>query len=225
MLACGFDAFGVEPNDSMRDKALALHPSLLGRFPAGLSRFGRPFPDRMPDGFDAVVCSAVLMHLYVVELPSALASLVDQLRVHSTGDESAMPAASWRLSTQRKGDAVYSRTAGVCFERTYASLRGPSPSTMPFERHPIPAPTLLSEPVAVRVDQRFLLEVDAVAAGSVPLRAGRGRHRLAMALVAGIDDADSPLRCALAIRRSHGRDDAGSVAGVVAGLFPEGAST
>ena len=87
MLACGLDAYGVEPNGTMLDKALAFHPQLRGRLrSASLPRLGRPFSDLMADGFDAVVCSAVLMHLEIAELPSALASMVDQLRVFSTAD-------------------------------------------------------------------------------------------------------------------------------------------
>lgn len=81
MLELGLDAFGVEPNAAMRDRAIALYPSLQGRLrPATLPRLGRPFGDLHPEGFDAVVCSAVLMHLDETELATALESLVSQLR-------------------------------------------------------------------------------------------------------------------------------------------------
>jgi SAM-dependent methyltransferase len=81
MLALGLNAFGVEPNEAMREKALSLHPVLGGRLrQAMLPSLGRPFAELVPDGFDAVICSAVLMHLDPAELPLALASMVDQLR-------------------------------------------------------------------------------------------------------------------------------------------------
>lgn len=71
----------MEPHAGMRERALALHPGLAGRLAdAGLPALGRPFADRCPAGFDAVVCSAVLMHLSPAELPGALAALVQQLR-------------------------------------------------------------------------------------------------------------------------------------------------
>ena len=81
MLACGLDAFGVEPNEAMRAKALARHPALHGRLrSAALPALGLPFEDLRPQGFDAVVCSAVLMHLDAVEMPAALEAMVGQLR-------------------------------------------------------------------------------------------------------------------------------------------------
>ncbi len=81
MQELGLDAYGVEPHAGMRERALALHPGLAGRLAdAGLPALGRPFADRCPAGFDAVVCSAVLMHLTPAELHRALAALVQQLR-------------------------------------------------------------------------------------------------------------------------------------------------
>ena len=81
MLEFGLDAFGVEPNEAMRNSALARHPALLGRLrSAALPELGLPFEDLRPEGFDAVVCSAVLMHLDSQELPAALQAMVRQLR-------------------------------------------------------------------------------------------------------------------------------------------------
>lgn len=72
LLDMGFDAFGVEPNDAMRARALARDPRVAGRIEAGsLPALGRPFGG----GFDAVVCSAVLMHVPPETLRASLAAL------------------------------------------------------------------------------------------------------------------------------------------------------
>lgn len=81
MLARGLDAYGVEPNDSMRAKAITRFPQLADRMVGGaVPDLGRPFHHLHPEGFDAVVCSAVLMHLDDEELPAAVADLDRQLR-------------------------------------------------------------------------------------------------------------------------------------------------
>lgn len=86
MLEYGLEAFGVEPNASMRAWACATHPHLVGRIRSGaLPRLGFPFGDLRSKGFDAVVCSAVLMHIDQEDLPDAVAALVKQLR--AAGDE------------------------------------------------------------------------------------------------------------------------------------------
>lgn len=94
MLALGLDAFGVEPSDAMRSTALALHPPLRERLRAGmLPLLANPFEDRHPEGFDAIVCSAVLMHVDATSLAEALASMVRLLkRPGPTGDASPSPA-------------------------------------------------------------------------------------------------------------------------------------
>jgi len=77
LLDMGFDAFGSEPHDAMRARALARDPRLAGRVAAAaLPALGQPFGG----GFDAVVCSAVLMHLEPADLPPSLAALVALLR-------------------------------------------------------------------------------------------------------------------------------------------------
>ena len=77
LLDMGFAAFGVEPHDAMRARALARDPRLAGRIAAAtLPALGQPFGG----GFDAVVCSAVLMHLAPAELPPSLAALAALLR-------------------------------------------------------------------------------------------------------------------------------------------------
>jgi SAM-dependent methyltransferase len=94
MIDGGFHAFGVEPSTDMLQKALHLHPSLRGRLAqVALPRLGRPFSERVPGGFDAVVCSAVLMHLDPDEMLQALESMVEQLRVPTSDDvEATSPA-------------------------------------------------------------------------------------------------------------------------------------
>ncbi len=87
MLELGLNAYGVEPNQAMREKALLTHPALHGRLCEGmLPELGRPFSERCPNGFDAVVCSAVLMHLGAAHLPHALEALVAQLRPSAARD-------------------------------------------------------------------------------------------------------------------------------------------
>jgi len=72
LLDMGFDAYGVEPNDAMRARALARDLRMPGRIAAAsLPALGQPFGG----GFDAVVCSAVLMHVAPDALPDSLAAL------------------------------------------------------------------------------------------------------------------------------------------------------
>lgn len=61
----GFDAYGIEPNDSMRTFSLQNHPDLAARLqPGSLPIIGTPFGGQ----FDGVVCSAVMMHIPEKEL-------------------------------------------------------------------------------------------------------------------------------------------------------------
>lgn len=77
LLDMGFEACGVEPNEAMRSRALARDPRLPGRIAdAALPALGQPFGG----GFDAVACSAVLMHLPAAALPASLAALAAVLR-------------------------------------------------------------------------------------------------------------------------------------------------
>ena len=71
LLETGFDAYGVEPHDAMRARAVERHPHLAGRIAAAsLPQLGLPFGG----GFDAIVCSAVLMHVPASALPASLAA-------------------------------------------------------------------------------------------------------------------------------------------------------
>ena len=77
LLDMGFDAYGVEPHDAMRAQAIERHPTLAGRIaPASLPELGLPFGG----GFDAIACSAVLMHLSADALPASLAAMNAALR-------------------------------------------------------------------------------------------------------------------------------------------------
>ena len=80
LIAAGRPAWGVEPHRGMREQAERLFPATGGRLRAAqLPELGRPWADVRPQGFDAVLCSAVLMHVTPGDLPASLAALVDQL--------------------------------------------------------------------------------------------------------------------------------------------------
>jgi SAM-dependent methyltransferase len=90
MLAAGLDAYGVEPSSEMRERALVQFPELAGRLRDGaLPGLGQPFADVTPEGFDGVVCSAVLMHVGEDDLPGALAALAATLRRSADGQRAA----------------------------------------------------------------------------------------------------------------------------------------
>jgi len=79
LLDMGFDAYGVEPNEAMRSRAIQRDPRVPGRIEdAALPALGQPFGG----GFDAVTCSAVLMHLPAPALPASLAALAGVLKSH-----------------------------------------------------------------------------------------------------------------------------------------------
>ena len=73
----GYDAFGVDAAPELVVLAQDLHPSLKGRI------FHGCLPGLSPSfyaHFDAVLCSAVLMHFGVTEMPSAATALRQCLR-------------------------------------------------------------------------------------------------------------------------------------------------
>ena len=77
LLDMGFEAYGVEPNDAMRAQALARDPRVPGRIAAAtMPELGQPFGGC----FDAVTCSAVLMHLSADVLPATFAAFDAVLR-------------------------------------------------------------------------------------------------------------------------------------------------
>lgn len=60
LLASGYDAYGIEPVEALRQAAVAAHPELAGRIAeGGLPRTGAAFGGE----FDGILCSAVLMHV------------------------------------------------------------------------------------------------------------------------------------------------------------------
>ena len=77
--ALGYDAFGVEPVNALCVEALRRHPELEGRIAeAGLPDIGTPFGG----AFDAILSSAVLMHLPEGSLFDAAFALRRLLRPH-----------------------------------------------------------------------------------------------------------------------------------------------
>ncbi|MFC5461967.1 class I SAM-dependent methyltransferase [Massilia niabensis] len=75
----GFDAYGIEPNESMRAFALQNHLELAARLrPGSLPITGAPFGGH----FDGVVCRAVMMHCFrewepvVFDIPEDIAALL-----------------------------------------------------------------------------------------------------------------------------------------------------
>lgn len=83
LLDMGFDAYGVEPVDELRDLAIAADPLLSerlfnGHLPDGL-RTSLPDPLNTAHSFDAIICSAVLMHLPEAQIPRALQEMADCL--------------------------------------------------------------------------------------------------------------------------------------------------
>jgi SAM-dependent methyltransferase len=61
LLSLGYDAHGCEPSAGMREEAVRAYPQLAGR----LLAHALPFPEDVDLGgtYDAVVCSAVFMHI------------------------------------------------------------------------------------------------------------------------------------------------------------------
>ncbi|MDF1566009.1 MAG: class I SAM-dependent methyltransferase [Deltaproteobacteria bacterium] len=74
LLEGGWDAFGLEPSEELRRCALERHPRLEGRLFAG------SLPEDLPDElleepFEGLLCSAVLQHLPLEDLPAAAKTL------------------------------------------------------------------------------------------------------------------------------------------------------
>ena len=77
--ANGYDVFGVEPSAGLRAAAMANHPELLGKIAdATLPNVWLPFGG----GFDAVLCSAVLMHVPDSQLFDGALSIRALLKQH-----------------------------------------------------------------------------------------------------------------------------------------------
>ena len=78
LLELGYNAYGVEPTDELRERALATYPILKGRFEKGT------LPDSIPyyGGFDGILCSAVLMHLPSNQHFDALVAMRNLLNDH-----------------------------------------------------------------------------------------------------------------------------------------------
>ncbi len=117
--ALGMAAVGVEPNDAMRARAIAAHPELAGHLRSGgLPALGQPFADRYPDGFDGVVCSAVVMHIEPAALGNAMEALACVLR----------PGGSQERGHGATGPSAVRETTAV--RETAAVPSGPAPPTV-----------------------------------------------------------------------------------------------
>jgi SAM-dependent methyltransferase len=79
LLAEGFDAYGVEPSEALRQASILAHPELGNRLKgASLPELGQPFGG----GFDGILCSAVLMHVPSHEIFDAAMSIRSMLKAH-----------------------------------------------------------------------------------------------------------------------------------------------
>ncbi|ALV07875.1 class I SAM-dependent methyltransferase [Roseateles depolymerans] len=104
--ALGIQAFGVERNAPMRALALATHPELEGCIrDAGLPALHRPFEDLHPQGFDGVVCSAVLMHIGPEDLVEALAGLAALLKPTAQGQDGSSGSSDSSTPRDSRGSA------------------------------------------------------------------------------------------------------------------------
>lgn len=79
LLKKGVNAYGIEPNDSMRTYSVKKHPELATRVQPGLLPMTRaPFGGN----FDGVLCSAVLMHVGEGRLEESFKSIRQVLKPH-----------------------------------------------------------------------------------------------------------------------------------------------
>ncbi len=77
LLASGYDAYGIEPVEALRQAAVAVHPELAGRIgEGGLPRTGDAFGGE----FDGILCSAVLMHVPDTDLLDAALAIRQLLK-------------------------------------------------------------------------------------------------------------------------------------------------
>lgn len=79
LLRSGYQAYGVEPSDELRQAAVSAHPKLAERLcPGALPTLADPFGG----GFDGLLCSAVLMHVPEAELFDTAYELRRLLKPH-----------------------------------------------------------------------------------------------------------------------------------------------
>jgi SAM-dependent methyltransferase len=79
LIRAGYEGFGVEPSQGLRQAAVSAHPELGERLASGaLPAIGTPFGGN----FDGIVCCAVLMHLPESELFDAAMALRGLLKPH-----------------------------------------------------------------------------------------------------------------------------------------------
>lgn len=77
LLKAGYEVYGVEPCNELRALALATYPELKGRLEIGaLPDIGQPYGGK----YDAIVCSAVLMHVKKQEVFSSAYAIRENLK-------------------------------------------------------------------------------------------------------------------------------------------------
>ena len=155
LLELGFDAYGVEPVQAMLHQALTRHPELQTRLtPGSLPELGRPFGKA---DWQAVLCSAVLMHLPPQQMAAAMTAVVALLapggRVLLSLPQ--MPEEKIRADRDPQGRLFYNhppQAMKALMKRLGMELRGQWDShavweqtgtvwiTQWFERAPTPAP-------------------------------------------------------------------------------------
>ncbi|MDD5090342.1 MAG: class I SAM-dependent methyltransferase [Candidatus Wallbacteria bacterium] len=118
LLSLGHDAYGIEPCSELREKTYEKYPDLKSRITeAGLPDPGYPFGG----GFDAIVCSAVLMHLQKENLPDAVAGLKLLLK-HSGRALVSVPYTREGVTEERRDDhgRLFSELSAEELERVFA---------------------------------------------------------------------------------------------------------
>ncbi len=75
LLCDGYDAWGIEPSAGLRTIAIARNPGIRGRLLPGSLPRGLPDLPSMGGPFEGAVCSAVLQHLPLGDLPEAVLAI------------------------------------------------------------------------------------------------------------------------------------------------------
>lgn len=101
LLSQSYDGYGLEPSAALRECAIASHPELAGRIADGsLPHIGQPFTGQ----FEAILCSAVLMHIPSTQLIEAVLSLRSLLVAHGRSLLSLPAARGEPLINHRDAD-------------------------------------------------------------------------------------------------------------------------
>lgn len=80
LIACGFQYTGLEPSNGLIMSATQAYPELRGKIEQGALPLSEERLSRWRQSFDAVFCSAVLMHVPVELRNASIAGMADVLR-------------------------------------------------------------------------------------------------------------------------------------------------